>query len=189
MINKSMLFQKLVDNNQFLVRQAEQLKEVANRDALTGVLNRGAFLVTLERQIRASVAVGQTLGLIMADIDHFKEINDTYGHAAGDITLREFTNRLVAMLRHSDYLGRYGGEEFFLLIGETSADELTQIADRFRLTISEVPFELGAASRRITASFGLVLVSEFAEPEAVIAVADRALYAAKAGGRNRCVLA
>jgi diguanylate cyclase (GGDEF)-like protein len=129
------------------------------------------------------------LGLIMADIDHFKEINNTYGHAAGDFALCEFANRLAAMLRHSDYLGRYGGEEFLLLVGETSVDELTQIADGFRLAIADMPFELGTASRRITASFGLVLVSEFSEPEAVIAVADRALYAAKTSGRNCCVLA
>ncbi|MEO8660397.1 MAG: sensor domain-containing diguanylate cyclase [Bryobacteraceae bacterium] len=189
-IDKSRLFQELVDSNKFLLRQAEQLKEVANRDALTGVLNRGAFMVTLDRQILASSAVGKTLGVIMIDIDHFKVVNDTYGHAAGDLVLREFTHRLSTILRQSDYLGRYGGEEFLLLIAETNADELLQIAERFRLAIAEKPFDVGAASRSITASFGLTLVSDSARrAEAAVAVADGALYAAKIGGRNRCVLA
>jgi diguanylate cyclase (GGDEF)-like protein len=189
-INKSRLFQQLVENNQFLVRQAEQLKEVANRDALTGVLNRGAIMVTVARQIRAATVLGKSLGVIMVDIDHFKGVNDTHGHAAGDAVLREFTRRLSAILRQSDYLGRYGGEEFLLLVGDANREQLMRAAERFRLAIANVPFDLGAASLRITASFGLALASGTAEPaEAVIAMADRALYAAKNGGRDRCVLA
>jgi diguanylate cyclase (GGDEF)-like protein len=189
-IYRSRLFQELVDRNQCLVRQAEQLKEVANRDTLTGILNRAAVMTTLERQIRANAAVGRTLGVIMADIDHFKEINDSYGHAAGDMVLREFTGRLSAILRQSDYLGRYGGEEFLLLIGDTNREQVMQAAERYRLAIAGTPFDLGAASRRITASFGIALASGPAEPaEAVVAVADQALYAAKASGRNRCALA
>ncbi|MEP6884803.1 MAG: GGDEF domain-containing protein [Gammaproteobacteria bacterium] len=175
-INKSQLFQELLDNNKFLVRQAEQLKEVANCDALTGGLNRGAFMVTLARQIRASAAVGKTLGVIMADIDHLKEVNDTNGHAAGDLALREFTHRLSSALRQNDYLGRYGGEEFLILIDDTNADALPKIAERFRSII--------------TASLGLAVVTDAAKSaQAVVAVADGALYAAKGGGRNRCVLA
>jgi diguanylate cyclase (GGDEF)-like protein len=189
-IHKSRLFQELVDRNQFLVRQAEQLKEIANRDALTGILNRAAVMTTLERQIRANAAVGRPLGVIMADIDHFKEINDSHGHAAGDMALREFTRRLSAVLRQSDYFGRYGGEEFLLLVGDTSREQVMQAAERFRLAITGTPFDIGAASRHITASFGIALTSGVAESaETVVAAADRALYAAKAGGRNRCVLA
>jgi diguanylate cyclase (GGDEF)-like protein len=104
-IYKSRLFQELVERNQFLVRQADQLKEAANRDALTGILNRAAVMITLERQIRSNAAVGRTLGVIMADLYHFKDINDSHGHAAGDMALREFT--LSAILRQSDYFGRY----------------------------------------------------------------------------------
>jgi diguanylate cyclase (GGDEF)-like protein len=189
-IHRSRLFQELVDRNQFLVRQADQLKEAANRDALTGILNRAAVMTTLERQIRAEAAVGRTLGVIMADIDHFKDINDSHGHAAGDMALREFTRRLSAILRQSDYFGRYGGEEFLLLVGDTNREQVMQAAERFRLAIADMPFDIGAASRPITASFGIALASGVAESaEAVVAAADRALYAAKAGGRNRCVLA
>jgi diguanylate cyclase (GGDEF)-like protein len=189
-IHKSRLFQELVDRNQFLVRQAEQLKEIANRDELTGILNRAAVMTTLERHIRAGAAAGRTLGVIMADIDHFKEINDSQGHAAGDMALREFTQRLSAILRQSDYLGRYGGEEFLLLVGDTNREQAMQAAERFRLAIAGTPFDLGASSQRITASFGVALTSGTAESaEAIVAAAGRALYAAKAGGRNRCELA
>ena len=111
MVHKSQLFQELVDCNQFLVRQAEQLKEAVNRDALTGVLNRKAIMAALERKIRATAADGGAIGVIMVDIDRFKKMNDSYGHAAGDMVLREFTRRLSATLRQTDYLGRYGGEE------------------------------------------------------------------------------
>lgn len=189
-IHKSRLFQELVDRNQFLARQAEQLKETANRDALTGILNREAVMTTLERQIRASAATGRTIGVIMADIDRFKEVNDSHGHAAGDMALREFTRRLSAILRQSDYFGRYGGEEFLLLAGDTNRGQVMQAAERFRLAIADTPFDIGGASRNITASFGIALTSGAGESaEAVVAAADQALYAAKAGGRNRCVLA
>ena len=128
MIDKSRLFQELVESNQFLIRQAEHLKIAANRDALTGVLNRGAIMVILDQQSRAAGLHGKRLGVIMADIDHFKRINDTYGHSAGDTVLREFTRRLSAELRPNDFLGRYGGEEFLLLIGDTEREQLMVIA-------------------------------------------------------------
>lgn len=99
-------------------------------DPLTGVLNRRAFMLTLERHLQAHAASGQPLGLIMADIDHFKAINDTLGHAAGDRALCEFTRRVGALLRPNDYLGRYGGEEFLLLIDATRREELPAIAER-----------------------------------------------------------
>jgi diguanylate cyclase (GGDEF)-like protein len=189
-INKSRLFQELVDSNQSLVRQGEHLNVVANRDALTGVLNRRAIMVALEGQIRAARAFGKTFGVIMADIDNFKKINDTYGHAAGDMALRAFTRRLSAILRQTDYLGRYGGEEFLLLIGDTNQEQLMQFANRFRLVIAETPFNLGAASQTITASFDLALATDSVIPvETLIETADRAVYAAKTGGRNRCELA
>jgi diguanylate cyclase (GGDEF)-like protein len=189
-INKSRLFQELVESNQFLMRQAGHLKIAANRDALTGVLNRGAIMVVLEQQTRAARVLGKPLGVIMADIDYFKRINDTYGHAAGDTALREFTRRLSAELRPNDFLGRYGGEEFLLLIGDTNRERLMLIANRLRLAIAETPFHFAAGSKTITASFGVTLASESAIPdEALVDTADRALYAAKVDGRNRCEVA
>ena len=187
-INKSRVFQDLVERNQFLIRQSEQLKEAANRDPLTGVLNRGAIMATLELQIRAAAAVGKTLGVIMADIDHFKEINDTYGHGAGDAALCAFTLRLSAITRRSDYLGRYDGDEFLLIIDDTDEQQAMLAAERFRQAIAGRPFEFGAATRHLTASFGVALTSGDKSAEAVAAAADQALYAAKAGGRNRCML-
>lgn len=190
LINKSRLFQELVDKNRYLQQQAEQLREEASRDPLTGVLNRRAFMLTLERHLQAHAASGQPLGLIMADIDHFKAINDTLGHAAGDRALCEFTRRVGALLRPNDYLGRYGGEEFLLLIDATRREELPAIAERFRRAVAESPFDLGGTERPVTASFGVASASDMGEaPDELVARADRALYAAKAAGRDRCVLA
>jgi len=190
LINKSKLFQELVERNQFLLRQAEQLQEAANRDPLTGVLNRRAFMLALEQHLRANAATGKTLGLVMADIDHFKSINDTHGHGAGDQALRGFTARIGALLRPSDYLGRYGGEEFIILVSDTPAGDLPSIVERCRSAIADEPFDLGGVSQVITASFGIAAITDGAiRPEDAIAIADRALYKAKAGGRNRCVLA
>jgi diguanylate cyclase (GGDEF)-like protein len=189
-INKSRLFQELVESNQFLVRQAEQLKEVANRDSLTGVLNRSAIMVSLEGQLRVAATLGKTVGVIMIDIDHFKKVNDSFGHAAGDAVLREFTRRLTAVIRENDYLGRFGGEEFLLVIGDTNREQFLLAAERCRSAIAGTPFDLGTKCVSVTASFGLALAFVPAGPaEALIALADRALYAAKNSGRNQCVLA
>ena len=186
-IAKSRLFQDLIESNQFLIRQAEHLKIAANRDALTGVLNRGAIMVVLEQQSRAAGVLGKPLGVIMADIDHFKRINDTYGHGAGDMALREFARRLSGELRPNDFLGRYGGEEFLLLIGDTSREKLLLIANRLRLAIAADAFHFATAAETITASFGVTLASDSIIPDEVLVdAADRALYAAKVGGRNRC---
>jgi diguanylate cyclase (GGDEF)-like protein len=189
-IQKSRLFQDLLDSNQFLVRQAAQLKEVANRDALTGVLNRKAIMAALERKLQAAAVGGGAVGVIMVDVDRFKKINDAHGHVAGDAVLREFARRLTATLRQTDHLGRYGGEEFAIVICDTNWKQLKQIAERFRSTIAGTPFIVGDESRTLTASFGIALAPGGLESaEAVVAAADQALYAAKAGGRNRCVLA
>jgi GGDEF domain-containing protein len=185
-IHRSRLFQELVDRNQFLVRQADQLKEAANRDALTGILNRAAVMTTLERQIRAEAAVGRTLGVIMADIDHFKDIKPCRRrHGAARVHAAAFryspAKRLFWTLR---------GRGVRASRRRHKPGASMQAAERFRLAIADMPFDIGAASQRITASFGIVLTSGGAESaEAVVARADRALYAAKTGGRNRCVLA
>jgi len=186
-IDKSRLFQELMESNQFLIRQTERLEIAANRDGLTGALNRGAIMAVLEQQTRAAGVLGKPLNVIMIDIDHFKRINDTYGHGAGDAVLREFTRRLLVELRPNDFLGRYGGEEFLLLIGDSNREQLMLIANRLRLAIAETPFDFGAASETVTASFGVARSSVSVAPvQALVDTADRALYAAKAGGRNRC---
>jgi two-component system, cell cycle response regulator len=160
--------------------------EHATRDWLTGVFNRRE----LETQASAAVALalrhGRPLACVMIDLDHFKRINDLYGHAAGDAVIREAARRMAASCRASDVIGRYGGEEFLVLLPEADADSATAMAERLRLALSGVPLDLGEAKIAVTASVGVAVWGEpMMTAGALIAAADEALYRAKALGRNR----
>ena len=189
-IDKSRVYQNIVERNRQLVNEGRKLEEAASRDALTGILNRSAIMAELSRALMDKVASDKSVGVIMADIDHFKGINDSLGHPAGDAALIEFTRRVTGSLRQGDQLGRYGGEEFLIIITDTTREALKNTAERIREVVSASPFILGTDTRIITASFGAVVadgIDDIAQP--VVAAADRALYAAKAAGRNRVVLA
>jgi two-component system cell cycle response regulator len=128
------------------------------------------------------------LGVILADLDHFKSINDTHGHAVGDAVLREAASRMVAALRPYDRLGRYGGEEFLIVAPGCGPDDVISVGERLRLALLERPVQTRSGSIELSASFGVISRPELdqVDAEALIQAADEALYQAKASGRN-CV--
>ncbi len=189
-IDKGRIYQQITERDRQLVDERFVLEEAANRDALTGVLNRGAVMRVAEEALKSAAETGSPVGLVMVDIDHFKAINDGFGHSAGDIALKEFSERLAQALRQTDRLGRYGGEEFLIVVSVSTPAALNLTMERLRRAIFATPFVLGTERRTISASFGGVLSGGMeASVEELIAAADTALYAAKNGGRNRVVLA
>jgi diguanylate cyclase (GGDEF)-like protein len=170
-----------------------RLEELASKDGLTGVNNRRVILEILARELERARREGVALMLVMADIDHFKRINDSHGHAAGDDVLREFTRRLQSVIRPYDAIGRYGGEEFLLVLPGLSAGIAS---DRVRLAnihavISNPPMLAHGTPLTVTCSFGVVDGQGGTPGEAasLIHIADQALYRAKAEGRNRIAYA
>lgn len=189
-IGKSRQYEEILDRNRELARRSRKLELIANTDPLTGVLNRRAIVDFLKNEWAHVGETGESIGVILADIDHFKEVNDTLGHPAGDQALKIFTERLSSVLRPGDRLGRFGGEEFLIVLGKITNEALAKTAERLREAVSLTPFALDAEERTITASFGTVLCDgRQGSPDAVVAEVDRALYVAKNSGRNRVVSA
>jgi diguanylate cyclase (GGDEF)-like protein len=165
-------------------QQTRALRVVASRDDLTGLLNRKAFLDLAAEQL-ADPAVTRGSGtLILADLDHFKSVNDTYGHAAGDLALQAFADACTATVRSTDLVGRYGGEEFVLLLPGTSAERAEMIAEEISRRLAAAPSADGMEMP--TVSYGISTYGDGAsDVEDLIATADAALYLAKSLGRNR----
>jgi diguanylate cyclase (GGDEF)-like protein/putative nucleotidyltransferase with HDIG domain len=165
-------------------KQNDELQWLATRDGLTGCLNRRAFQEQLKTLFEHARRYKHPLSLVMLDIDHFKSINDTHGHAKGDEVLREISKRLHACVRASDVVARYGGEEFCLLLPNTELDGAKTVAEHVRLTIADTP----VATLRVTSSFGvsaMTLLGEDAVDATLVNQADEALYLSKHNGRNR----
>ncbi|MEP6874967.1 MAG: diguanylate cyclase [Burkholderiales bacterium] len=166
----------------------EQMRELASRDGLTGLWNRRALVDILQTELARAPREGRPLAVVIADADHFKEINDSHGHLAGDRVLKEIAARLVASTRAYDCVGRYGGEEFILVLPGLHADRAEDRAriEAFHHAIGAESFNLGDGLEvSVTCSFGVVSASTGATVEEVIARADAALYRAKERGRNR----
>jgi diguanylate cyclase (GGDEF)-like protein len=168
----------------------DELAEQATRDPLTGLFNRRQLEVLSAEAVAVARRYGRSLSCLMIDLDRFKQINDTYGHAAGDAVLREAAKRFGANSRHADILGRYGGEEFLLLLPETGAAEAVAAAEKLRRVIEATAVDAGGDLMiPVTASIGAAsLETGMADPAALYAAADEALYRAKERGRNRTEL-
>ena len=161
-----------------------QLESLATTDGLTGLLNRRTFYQEAERRLKL-LTPGKTAGLAVIDLDHFKQVNDTHGHAVGDKVLQSFAQIARESLRDHDLLGRFGGEEFILLIHQADANLLQQCVERIRQRFAETCFAGLPEDYRCTLSAGLSLIRPGDKLEVRIRQADMALYAAKANGRNQ----
>jgi len=170
------------------VRLYAEVQRLATTDPLTGLANRRVLEQRLEEEARRARRYQRPLSLIMADLDHFKVYNDTYGHPAGDVVLQEVANLLRANVRETDLVVRYGGEEFAVLLPETSLAGALAVAEKLRIAVENHPFPRREAlpGGRLTISLGVATFpEEVGEPEALIRYADEALYRAKESGRNR----
>ncbi len=170
-----------------LKRSNELLLELSNTDHLTGLFNRRYMMEALDKELQRSVRKNGPLSLIMLDIDHFKQVNDTYGHLQGDVVLQRVATQLQKELRSYDCAARYGGEEFISILPDSTLKEAVFVADRIRLSVQALKFSGDLSPLNITASLGVACfpVAGIATVDAFIKLADDALYRAKTNGRNR----
>jgi diguanylate cyclase (GGDEF)-like protein len=169
------------------LRQAhDQLAQLANTDVLTGVSSRRSFLARLQSELVPARRHDESLSLLMLDIDHFKRVNDEYGHPIGDVVLKQFTAICAGMLRAHDLFGRLGGEEFAIALPHTDVEGARSVAEKIRAAIAQTPIATAAGDISITVSIGLAQIHAGQhEVDQLIARADKALYEAKHGGRNQ----
>ena len=184
---------RVLQLEQTLRRSLEQALQLATTDSLTHLYNRGFLDERLPMEVKRAFRYDRPLSIIFSDIDHFKSINDTYGHRTGDEVLQNFARRIKGHVREEvDWLARYGGEEFVVILPETDIDGAMIVANRLKHAVASTPITVDAGAIRITASFGAASFSPNGKPDpgqmaiALLGKADSCLYAAKRGGRNRC---
>ena len=172
---------------QYAERRAAELGEQAITDSLTGTRNRRGITISALEAMAHAERYGHPLSVAMIDVDHFKEVNDTHGHKAGDRVLQGVAAVLTEALRLPDKVGRYGGEEFLLVMPETGLEETSKLTERIRQQVSEAEFDIGDRKVKLTISIGAALFEKGEDLEQLVSRADRALYRAKDTGRNSVV--
>jgi two-component system cell cycle response regulator len=182
---------RVIELQEQLVKARESLRFEAMHDSLTGLLNRGAVLEQLTKELVRASRRGTPVSVLMGDLDHFKAINDTHGHAAGDAVLRETARRLKAGVRAYDSVGRLGGEEFIAVLPECDAKTGLSVAQRLCRALSDTPTQFAGAPISQSISIGVASTDQFGSSNAaeLIRAADAALYRAKHAGRSRALLA
>ena len=170
-------------------QRKEELWTQANIDPLTGIPNRRAIFKALEKNVMLCSQYEQPLGVMMIDLDHFKSINDGFGHDGGDIVLKEASARMQECIRTSDTIGRFGGEEFLAIIPNGTVEELQNIAERIRVSLESSPIITEDFVIPVTCSIGVSVMLDYEEEniEDIIQRADKALYVAKEMGRNKVI--
>ena len=180
--------ERVIALQEHLLEAQAALRFEAAHDRLTGLWNRGSILDHLHRELTRSRREKAPLAVLLADLDHFKDINDQYGHTVGDKVLRETSNRMRSVLRVSDAIGRYGGEEFLVVLPRADVDGGCEVAERLRAAVAAAPVREGGIDISISTSLGAAATPvEGYDAAALIRSADAALYRAKGHGRN-CVV-
>lgn len=182
---------RILDLQNGLIAAREELRFRATHDELTGLANRRVILEAISREHARHLRDGGSFGIILIDLDHFKNINDTHGHLAGDAVLKEAARRMTNSVRPYDTVGRYGGEEFLVLVPSCDPEGAMKLAERIRESLHAQPIVADVGPVHITASCGVAASSSAnpLDPQNLLRLADEALYRAKEQGRNRSELA
>jgi len=180
---------RILDLQEELLRAREALRDQATHDSLTGLWNRGFILETLRNEVARAARESQPVAVLIADLDHFKQVNDTHGHIAGDAVLREAAHRMKATVRRYDAVGRYGGEEFLVVLPGCDLEDACAQAERLREAVGAGPVHAAGTDIPVTCSIGVSCRSlpSAADVDFLVREADLALYTAKDSGRNRVV--
>ncbi len=171
-----------------LEKELDQAKEKALYDGLTGVYNRASFNDRIKIEVEKAKRTGRSLFIVMLDLDHFKQINDNYGHQTGDMVLKIFAAQTKKVIRNIDFLGRYGGEEFVVLLPEITEERALDIAERIRSKIEKTKLIYDKKTFKVTVSIGMTSLKKDDTVESFVERADKALYKAKESGRNKVVI-
>lgn len=178
---------RIIELQDELIEAREALREKASRDQLTGLLNHAEILSILSGQIDRAKREGGNISILMADLDHFKKVNDTYGHMAGDAVLRQASRRMRSMIRAYDYIGRYGGEEFLVVLPGCNEEQACHFAERLRQSVGDEKMDIPEGMIPVTISLGVATLCKEnpSDADSLVQAADLALYRAKENGRNR----